>query len=137
MIFPKRERRRALAVTFVTSKWIARAPAGTIVMRVFFGGYAHPEVKQTDDATIVRWAREELEALGLVAGSPTAAHVFRYDDGSPQPVVGHRERIARLRAALAPHRGLAIAGAPIDGVGIPDCVRQAGEAVASLRLGDG
>ena len=38
---------------------------------------------------------------------------------------GHREWLAQVRQACAATPGLWLAGAPYDGVGIPDCIRQA------------
>ena len=48
----------------------------------------------------------------------------------PQYTLGHLDRAATIRARLARHPGLFLAGAYLDGVGIPDCVRQ-GEAAAN------
>jgi oxygen-dependent protoporphyrinogen oxidase len=47
----------------------------------------------------------------------------------PQYVLGHLGRLERIEAALAPHPGLAVAGAAYRGVGIPDCIAS-GEAAA-------
>ena len=43
----------------------------------------------------------------------------------PQYEVGHRERVARIRSGLP--AGIFVTGSAYDGVGIPDCVRAAGE----------
>jgi protoporphyrinogen/coproporphyrinogen III oxidase len=43
----------------------------------------------------------------------------------PQYGTGHLERVARIRAALPP--GIFVTGQAYDGVGIPDCVRGAGD----------
>jgi oxygen-dependent protoporphyrinogen oxidase len=43
----------------------------------------------------------------------------------PQPAVGHADRIARLRAAVALLPGIAVCGAALDGVGIPACIAAA------------
>jgi oxygen-dependent protoporphyrinogen oxidase len=44
----------------------------------------------------------------------------------PQYEVGHLDRVARIRSSLPP--GIVVTGSAYDGVGIPDCVRAAGEA---------
>jgi oxygen-dependent protoporphyrinogen oxidase len=44
-------------------------------------------------------------------------------------VVGHRARVARIRAAVDPVPGLEVCGAAYDGLGIPACVAT-GEAAA-------
>jgi oxygen-dependent protoporphyrinogen oxidase len=43
----------------------------------------------------------------------------------PQYVVGHEARIARLMDSLKPHAGLFLTGNYMDGVGVPDAVRNA------------
>jgi len=58
--------------------------------------------------------------------------VYRYQDSNPQPTVGHPDRLARIRAELGALPGLALAGAAYEGVGIPDCVRQARAAAESV-----
>jgi oxygen-dependent protoporphyrinogen oxidase len=54
----------------------------------------------------------------------------------PQYAVGHLERVARVRAAVAAVPGLAICGAVMDGIGVPACIaaafRAADEVVAGL-----
>jgi oxygen-dependent protoporphyrinogen oxidase len=47
--------------------------------------------------------------------------------------VGHLGRVRRLREALARHPGLYVAGSGFEGVGIPDCVKQA-EAISDRIL---
>jgi protoporphyrinogen/coproporphyrinogen III oxidase len=47
-------------------------------------------------------------------------------------VVGHAARVKKIRALAERHPGLHFAGAAFDGVGIPDCIRQAGEVAARI-----
>ena len=44
----------------------------------------------------------------------------------------HGGRVKRVRALAEAHPGLQFAGAAFDGVGIPDCVRQANDAAARI-----
>jgi oxygen-dependent protoporphyrinogen oxidase len=46
--------------------------------------------------------------------------------------VGHLDRVARIRAAVAGQPGLAVAGAAYDGVGIPACISTATAAVTQV-----
>jgi oxygen-dependent protoporphyrinogen oxidase len=39
--------------------------------------------------------------------------------------VGHLDRVARIRAAVAALPGLAVCGAAYDGIGIPACIASA------------
>jgi oxygen-dependent protoporphyrinogen oxidase len=135
LIIPKLERRRILAVTFVSSKWEGRAPSGTALLRVFVGGHRDPRAIDQDDAGLIDLARSELRDILGVKGDPTLTRVYRYPRGSAQPILGHLARVAKVRARAALYPGLYLAGGAFDGVGIPDCVRQATE-VAGRILGN-
>jgi oxygen-dependent protoporphyrinogen oxidase len=50
----------------------------------------------------------------------------------PQYAVGHLDRVARIRAAVADVPGLAICGAAFDGIGVPACIASAQAAVAVI-----
>ena len=56
---------------------------------------------------------------------PVDAHVQRWGGALPQYAVGHLDRVARIRAAVAAVPGLAVCGAAYDGVGIPACIASA------------
>jgi oxygen-dependent protoporphyrinogen oxidase len=127
IVLPRSTGRRILAVTFVTSKWEGRAPDDTAVIRVFFGGFRREADASLTEPELTRLAREELRTLLGIAAEPTTVHLFRHDKSSAQPLVGHRERLARIRRAVADVPGLHAGGAAYDGVGLPDCVRQASE----------
>jgi oxygen-dependent protoporphyrinogen oxidase len=58
--------------------------------------------------------------------------VQRWQGGTPLYRVGHREWLSHVHAACAAAPGLWLAGAPYDGVGIPDCVRQARTTAAAV-----
>lgn len=119
---------RLLASTWVSSKWAGRAPEGAALVRAFLGGSREPElVRQSTDEELISLARSELERLMGPLGPARFTRVHRYVDSNPQPVVGHAARLAQLRERLAAGslRGVVLAGAAYDGVGIPDCVRQA------------
>ena len=45
----------------------------------------------------------------------------------PQYEVGHLERVEAIERALAGRPGIFVSGSAYRGVGIPDCIRQAGE----------
>ena len=63
---------------------------------------------------------------------PLAHRVTRWGGGLPQYAVGHVDRVARVRAAVAAAGGLALCGAVLDGVGIPACVGAATSAARDL-----
>lgn len=131
-LVPRGSSVRALAATWVSSKWQSRAPEGHVLMRVFFGGASDPAVLDRDDAELVSLARAELASLMGPLGTPLFSRVFRFNGASPQPQVGHLDRMAQVRALLAAHPHLVLAGNGYWGIGIPDCIKQAEEAAASV-----
>ena len=50
----------------------------------------------------------------------------------PRYTVGHVERVAAIRAALARHPAIEVAGAAYTGVGIPECISQGRAAAARI-----
>jgi protoporphyrinogen/coproporphyrinogen III oxidase len=67
-----------------------------------------------------------------VTGEPRATHAASHLGAMPQYHVGHLERVVRVRALAAGHARLAICGNAFDGIGIPDCIRGANDAVTGL-----
>jgi oxygen-dependent protoporphyrinogen oxidase len=88
---------------------------------------------QRDDADLVTAAVSELTSYAGYTGTPVDARVSRWGGALPQYAVGHRERVARIRAAVAAVPGLAVCGAAYDGVGIPACIATARLAVAQVN----
>ncbi|MDQ2645424.1 MAG: protoporphyrinogen oxidase [Myxococcota bacterium] len=113
---------KILAATWVTSKWPGRAPEGSILVRAYVGPGRDLDLPDSD---LVELARSELERLSGPFGAPLFSRLYRHRGIRPQPGIGHRERLERLDTELAQLPGLFLAGAGYDGVGIPDCIRQA------------
>src|SRR5882724_5765202 len=131
-LVPKGEGRKITAGTFITSKWPGRAPEGYALVRAFVGG-AHDEATASlEDADLIPLARAELQSLLGITGEPVFAQAFRYIAASPQPLVGHTDRVAHIQARLQSVPGLHVIGNAYDGVGIPDCVRLAERAAAQI-----
>ena len=129
---PKTEGRKTTAGTFITSKWAGRAPDGFALVRGFVGGAHDEATAKLPDDELIRVVRGELEGLLGIAGDPVFAQVFRYIDASPQPLVGHSDRLARIKGRVQNVPGLYVIGNAYDGVGIPDCVRLAEQAASEI-----
>jgi len=132
-LVPAVDGRVVKAATFSTVKWphlAAQAPVH--VVRCSIGRSGDVAVLQRDDEDLAALAAAELaEAVGITAQS-VARRVTRWGGGLPQYNVGHVDRVARIRAAVAAQPGLAVAGAAYDGVGIPACVATARAAVTQV-----
>ena len=52
LVIPRQEQRTVLAISFSSSKFPGRAPAGHVLMRVFLGGALDPEAATLPDETL-------------------------------------------------------------------------------------
>ena len=123
-LVPPVDGRSIKASTFASQKWgwIGAQDPGLSVLRTSLGRWGETALLERGDEDLVELSLRDLrEATGLVA-RPVDTLVTRWDEGLPQYVVGHPERVARVRADLAAVPGLAVCGAAYDGVGIPACV---------------
>jgi protoporphyrinogen/coproporphyrinogen III oxidase len=133
-LVPPVDGRSVKAVTFSSTKWgwYAGAAPGLVVVRASVGRLGEEAVLQRDDADLVDLVLADLtDALG-VTDPPLDARVTRWGGGLPQYTVGHRGRVARIRAAVAELPGLAVAGAAYDGVGVPACVASGEQAALEV-----
>ncbi|HKJ12269.1 MAG TPA: protoporphyrinogen oxidase [Ornithinimicrobium sp.] len=131
------------AATFSSQKWdwvrergTHAAPGPVALLRTSLGRQGEEAVLQRDDADLVDLVVSDLRAIGLALPDPADSLVQRWGGGLPQYAVGHRDRVAAVRAAVADVPGLAVAGATYDGVGIPACIasgRAAAEQVAASQ----
>jgi len=133
-LVPSVEGRNVKAVTFSSAKWPDRRghDPGTVLLRASIGRLGEEAVLQRSDAELKAMVMAELAETCEVGELPIATRVTRWGGALPQYDVGHLDRVARIRAAVSGHRGLALCGAAYDGVGIPACVSTARAAVARI-----
>ena len=134
VVIPRREGRRILAVSFSSQKFPGRAPEGSVLMRTFVGGALDPETAALDDERLLPLVLAELRAVLGVRGTPRLVQIDRWRGAMPQYTVGHADRVAMIQRLVASHRGLAMAGAAYEGVGIPQVIASGQAAAASLQL---
>jgi oxygen-dependent protoporphyrinogen oxidase len=120
------------AVTFAAAKWAHLARTDVVVARCSIGRHGSVGDLQRDDHDLVAAAADELRAYAGWQGAPVDARVTRWGGALPQYAVGHRQRVARVHAAVAGVPGLAVCGATYDGVGVPACIRTARAAAAQV-----
>ncbi|KAA1425914.1 protoporphyrinogen/coproporphyrinogen oxidase [Nocardioides antri] len=143
-LVPPVDGRAVKAATFSFAKWEWVRAAGLdkldhqtdlLLFRTSLGRHGEEQALQVPDDELVRASLEDLAAATGLTAAPVDAVVQRWGGGLPQYAVGHVERVARIRAAVAEVPGLAVCGAAYDGVGIAACVasghRAAGEVAAA------
>jgi oxygen-dependent protoporphyrinogen oxidase len=124
-VVPAIEGRSILAISFLSVKFPNRAPAGTVLLRVFIGGATRPEQLELDDAAVTALVEQELAGLIGASGSPLFVRIDRHPRSMPQYNLGHLDRVAAIRRSLAKYSRLYLTGVAFDGVGIPDCIHAA------------
>jgi protoporphyrinogen/coproporphyrinogen III oxidase len=137
-LVPAVDGRAVKAVTFSTVKWphLAGAPSARTepleIVRCSVGRIGEEVLLQRDDDDLAALAAAELAEATGVRGPPVARRVTRWGGALPQYAVGHLDRVARIRAAVASQPGLAVCGAAYDGVGVPACVATARAAASQV-----
>lgn len=129
LLVPATEHRLLKAATFLSLKWehIGRGIDG-VVVRCSAGRAGEAAGLARSDVELAGVLAAELTEATGVRRRPLATSVVRWGGGLPQYAPGHLDRVAAVRAVLP--RGLALAGAAWDGVGIPACLRSGGAAAA-------
>jgi oxygen-dependent protoporphyrinogen oxidase len=128
-VVPAAERRQILASTWASVKYAGRAPRDKALIRVFVGGYTGQHLVERRDDELLAIVREELRELLGVTQPPEWARVVRYMQAMPQYHLGHQARVAQIEALSKKHRRFALAGNAYRGVGIPDAIKSANDAV--------
>jgi oxygen-dependent protoporphyrinogen oxidase len=135
-LVPPVDGRAIKASTFSFAKWgwvrEAGAAHGLVHLRASLGRHGEEATLQRTDEELVAASLADLaEAVGISA-APVATHVQRWGGGLPQYAVGHLDRVARIRAAVAGVPRLVLCGAAYDGVGIPAVIASARAAATDI-----
>jgi oxygen-dependent protoporphyrinogen oxidase len=133
LLIPRGEGLRSCACTFASAKFAGRAPEGRVLLRAFLGGVRDPGVLALDDSELAALVRRELGPVLGLGGTPVVERVYRWPLSTPQMLVGHLERMARLDDIVGSLPGLFLTGAGLHGAGIPDSIADGGR---TARLAD-
>ena len=131
-VVPAIEHSPILAVSFSSRKYAHRAPEGKTLLRVFVGGARRPDLAEMPDDELLPLVREHTEKLLRIHGEPVFIDIAHWPGTMPQYHVGHKERVARIRALANELPHLELAGNAYSGVGIPDCIHSGELAVERI-----
>ncbi|HSR68993.1 MAG TPA: protoporphyrinogen oxidase [Acidobacteriota bacterium] len=131
-IIPPSAGRDLLACTWVHQKWRRRAPRGHSLLRGYLAGEPARRMLQAEDAKVISLLRREFLDLMDVRQDPVLSRVWKLPQALPVYRLGHRSRMAALKKGLQEVKGLTCIGNYLDGVGLPDCIRQARQAARAL-----
>jgi oxygen-dependent protoporphyrinogen oxidase len=132
LLVPPVTGRLVKGVTVSSAKWPHLA-GDAVLVRASVGRFrAEEELQRADDELTAAVVADVADLLDLARPEPLQTALVRWGGGLPQYLVGHRARVAAVRAAVAEVPGLAIAGAAFEGLGVPACIRDACRAVDVL-----
>jgi oxygen-dependent protoporphyrinogen oxidase len=120
-----------VACGLVSAAWPDPAFGSRAVVRCTVGGAGQEDVLDAADPDIVRACTKHLAALLPLPGEEDASAVIRWPGAVPRYLVGHLERVARIRQHLPP--GIFLSGQAYDGIDVAGCVRGAAEAAEAAR----
>jgi oxygen-dependent protoporphyrinogen oxidase len=124
-LVPRGEGPRILGALWETSIYPDRAPAGKALLRVMIGGATDLAAVELPDGELLSTVTTDLERTMDLRLTPEFVHIIRHWRGIPQYTIGHAGRLERIESALAPYRGLFLAGNSYRGVSINACIEDA------------
>jgi oxygen-dependent protoporphyrinogen oxidase len=131
-LVPSSERRSVLACTYVSNKFLRRAPDDLFLVRVFLGGdQAAAWIDRSDDA-IQNEVLGELKRIAHIECGPVFCRIFRWKVAMPEYQVGHNTKIEKIQRLLKQNKGLCMTGNIFGGVGVPDCIQHAQKVVSEI-----
>ena len=130
----KGQRFLTTAVTFLDRKWPVLKQPGTRWLRASVGRIDDERFSRMTDDEIIAAVLDELSLVLGPIETPFDAAVTRWMKALPQYRVNHQAKIATMENAVERHKGLALAGSYLEGVGVPACIasgRHAAETIIS------
>ncbi|HIW95737.1 MAG TPA: protoporphyrinogen oxidase [Candidatus Corynebacterium gallistercoris] len=109
----------AKAFTFSSRKWPHIAARGGAVVRASFGSFTQPWHLEVEDRALLSFALDDLEKVTGERKNPQEYFVQRWWGGLPCYGVGYMERMNAAYQEIEEIPGLGLAGAMLNGVGVP------------------
>ena len=132
VLIPASEPSRVLAATWSSTKFRHRAPSDAVLLRAFVGGYRDEEAAALPDQELLEVVTGEFRQLFGITHAPMLHRIFRWPRANPQYDVGHLDRVSEMEKSAAEIPGLHLAGSSSRGVGMPDCIHSAHQAVKRI-----
>lgn len=130
VLTPTVERRNVLGVMFSSSLFRGRAPEGHALLTAYVGGARQPELARLPRADVEHLVVEEARDLLGVRGEAVFSSVRYWQQGLPQPDIGHHRHVDALRTLEAEWPGIFVTGNYVSGVSISACIDAARAAAA-------
>ena len=119
------ESRKLLGTVWMSSLFPGRAPEGQVNLASFVGGATDPATTELPEEEIAAIVERELAEILEIRGAATERSVWVHCRALPQYNIGHRARIAEVRAELQRIPDLHLVGNYLDGPSTGVCVETA------------
>jgi len=135
-LVPRTEGRHITACTWTSTKWLHTSPQDKVLLRCYVGRAGDEASVELPDDQLAAAVLQDIRDILSVRAEPIFTEITRLRRSMPQYPVGHVEAIGGLRDRLAEQLpGVYVIGNAIDGIGLPDCIRQ-GKAAARQALAE-
>lgn len=125
-LVPRKEGRNITACTWTSTKWLHTSPDDKVLLRCYVGRSGDEQNVDLPDEALAELVRKDLKDIMGITAAPLFTEITRLRHSMPQYPVGHPGRIAGLRSELEEKLpGVYAFGAGYDGIGMPDCIKQA------------
>ncbi|KHL91408.1 protoporphyrinogen oxidase [Paenibacillus sp. IHB B 3415] len=125
-LVPRKEGRNITACTWTSTKWLHTSPDDKVLLRCYVGRSGDEQNVDLPDEALAELVRKDLKEIMGITAAPLFTEITRLRHSMPQYPVGHPGRIAGLRIELEEKLpGVYAFGAGYDGIGMPDCIKQA------------
>ncbi|WP_339313579.1 protoporphyrinogen oxidase [Paenibacillus sp. FSL M7-0896] len=125
-LVPRKEGRNITACTWTSTKWLHTSPDDKVLLRCYVGRSGDEQNVELPDDALAELVRKDLKEIMGITAAPLFTEITRLRSSMPQYPVGHPGRISGLRSELAQKLpGVYAFGAGYDGIGMPDCIKQA------------
>ena len=125
-LVPRKECRNITACTWTSTKWLHSSPEDKVLLRFYVGRSGDEQNVELPDDALEELVRKDVREIMGITANPLFTEITRLKHSMPQYPVGHPGNIARLRDELgAVLPGVYAFGAGYDGIGMPDCIKQA------------
>ncbi len=121
------------ACTWTHKKWPHTAPKGKVLLRCYVGRPGDETIVDLSDDEITSIVLDDLNKTMDISEKPEMSVVTRWKDSMPQYTVGHKQRVESVKKCVSEELpGVFLAGSSYAGIGVPDCIDQAEEAVEKV-----
>ena len=121
------------ACSWASAKWAHLDDPEVAILRVSAGKFGDTHALELDDPSLVQALGVDLATTMGIDAAPIAWRVTRWIDALPQYRPGHPARVAAWRAGVSSEaKGIHLAGAAYDGLGLPACIRQGRQAATAI-----